>query len=115
MLITLKVKGLNTWSLRVVLDWPILLEFFSRRINEHLEKFQTFIVSFVILLLSEHDLKTTSELSVALWLNTRGWNPICLGIKDSLRLSYTNESAQIPFPNAVFVLTLVSIFFYFPL
>ena len=28
MLITLKVKGLNTWSLRVVLDWPILLEFF---------------------------------------------------------------------------------------
>lgn len=87
--------------------------------NEHLEKFQTFIVSFVILLLSEHDLKTTSELSVALWLNTRGWNPKCLGIKDSLRLSYTfahgkkNESAQIPFPNAVFVLILV--FFYFPL
>ena len=74
----------------------------------------------LILLLSEHDLKTTSELSVALWLNTRGWNPKCLGIKDSLRLSYTfahgkkNESAQIPFPNAVFVLILV-FFFYIPL
>ena len=57
---------------------------------------------------------------MALWLNTRGWNPKCLEIKDSLRLSYTfahgkkNESAQIPFPNAVFVLIL-AFFFYFPL
>ena len=57
---------------------------------------------------------------MALWLNTRGWKPKCLGIKDTLRLSYTfahgkkNESAQIPFPNAVFVLIL-AFFFYFPL